>query len=246
VQLIPAIDLKAGRCVRLYQGEFDHATVYPHDPRELLAGYEDHGAQWVHIVDLDGARFDKPENRDAIVDLVKSTSVKLQLGGGIRRTHDIEEWLSAGISRVVIGSAAVSAPEKTMEWLRNFGPDKIVLALDIRRGPGGTPHVMTHGWTERSSWSLWQALAHYTGAGLSHVLCTDIEKDGTLSGASIDLYRACVQRFPEFEFQASGGIRDVADLEELSGTGVAAAVAGKALLDGRISVEEFRPYLRRG
>ena len=149
-----------------------------------------------------------------------------------------------GVSRVVIGSAAIDTPEKTVEWLRVFGPDKVVLAFDVRRDTTATPQVMTHGWTEPSQWSLWQALERYAGAGLSHVLCTDIEKDGTLHGVSIDLYRSCVKRFPEFEFQASGGIRDHQDLVELQKVGVAAAIAGRSLLDGRITSEEYKPFLR--
>lgn len=245
MQLIPSIDLKAGKCVRLYQGDMDHATIYPDSPREVLARYESDGARWVHVVDLDGAVFDSTENREAIADMVKHSRVNIQLGGGIRRRERIEKWLGVGVSRVVIGSAAIDAPEKTADWLRVFGPEKVVLAFDVRRDSTATPQVMTHGWTETSQWSLWQALEHYAGAGLSHVLCTDIDRDGTLQGANIDLYRCCVQRFPEFEFQASGGVRDLQDLVELRKTGVASVIAGRSLLDGRITTEEYKPFLRR-
>lgn len=241
--LIPAIDLRGGRCVRLYQGDFGAETRYEYSPRELLAKYRALGASWVHVVDLDGARDGVLANREVIVDLAAQRGLKLQVGGGIRSAEVIEDLISSGIERVVIGSAAVERPDEVLAWASRFGADRICLALDVRHDPEGAPQVRTRGWQAAGAISLWDALQLYPAAAVRHVLCTDIERDGALAGPNLDLYRDAIARFPRLAWQASGGVRDAADLAALARVGAAAAVSGKALLEERIRPEELRPFL---
>jgi phosphoribosylformimino-5-aminoimidazole carboxamide ribotide isomerase len=241
--LIPAIDLRQGRCVRLFQGDFDAETRYPHEPIELLEHYRSLGALWLHVVDLDGARDGAPANRQVIAALAARGGVRLQVGGGIRRSETIEELLSAGVQRVVIGSAAVQSPREVREWIGRFGPERICLALDVRLDEQGEPRVRTHGWREGGAQSLWDVLASYPHGSVRHVLCTDIARDGALAGPNCALYRTAVARFPDIAWQASGGVRDAGDLKALADVGVIAAVSGKALLERRITAEESRSFL---
>jgi phosphoribosylformimino-5-aminoimidazole carboxamide ribotide isomerase len=243
VLLIPAIDLQGGRCVRLYQGDFGAPTAYAATPEELLARYRELGASWVHVVDLDRAQSGARDNRALIGRLAAHAPLSLQVGGGVRSAADIEELFDAGVARVVIGSAAADASHQVRDWLERFGPERLTLAFDVRLEHGGEPQVRTHGWTAASGRSLWQVLADYPRGAMRHVLCTDIERDGALTGPNLDLYRAALARAPELAWQASGGVRDAADLAALARLGVAAAVSGKALLEQRITHEELRPFL---
>jgi phosphoribosylformimino-5-aminoimidazole carboxamide ribotide isomerase len=240
--LIPAIDLRGGRCVRLYQGDFAAETRYECSPRELLARYRALGASAAHVVDLDGAQAGLPAQREVILELAAERSLELQVGGGIRTAAAIEALLAGGIERVVIGSAAVERPDEVIGWLRRFGPERICLALDVRCDRRGEPRVRTRGWKSATAISLWEALDLYPAGAVRHVLCTDIERDGALSGPNLDLYRDARERFPDLAWQASGGVRDAADLQALARLGVAAAVAGKALLEERIGPEELQPF----
>ena len=242
--LIPAIDLRGGRCVRLYQGDFAAETRYEYSPRELLEKYRTLGASWVHVVDLDGARDGALANREVIVDLAAQRLLRLQVGGGIRSPRVIEDLISSGVERVVVGSAAVERPEEVIGWTSRFGADRICLALDVRHDHHGEPRVRTRGWKAGTALSLWEALAVYPAAAVRHVLCTDIERDGALTGPNLDLYRDAVARFPRIAWQASGGVRDAADLAALARIGATAAVSGKALLEERIRPEELQPFLR--
>jgi phosphoribosylformimino-5-aminoimidazole carboxamide ribotide isomerase len=243
MKLIPAIDLRGGRCVRLFQGRFDAETVYSTDPTEILDRYADLGASLVHVVDLDGARDGTQANRPAIAALAQSGRTALQVGGGVRSSRTVEELRALGVARVVVGSVAVAEPEEVGKWLETFGPDRIVLAFDVRLD-GGLPLLTTHGWEQQSSTCLWDAVDQYCRRGLRHVLCTDVARDGALSGPNLDLYGEAVGRFPHVEWQASGGVRDVSDLHALRKTGVAAVISGRALLEGRMQREELEPFLR--
>jgi len=241
--LIPAIDLRQGRCVRLFQGDFDAETRYEYEPLELLAHYRSLGARWLHVVDLDGARDGALGNRKVIAELAAQDGVRLQVGGGIRRAETIEELLSVGVCRVVIGSAAVERPGDVLGWIDRFGSDRVCLALDVRLDERGEPQVRTRGWREGGARSLWDVLALYPPESVRHVLCTDIARDGALAGPNRELYDTAVLRFPDIGWQASGGVRDAGDLKALADAGVAAAVSGKALLERRITPEELRPFL---
>lgn len=242
--LIPAIDLRGGRVVRLYQGDFGTETRYEYSPRELLDKYRALGAPWVHVVDLDGARDGVLANREVILDLVAQSGLKLQVGGGIRSAEVIEDLISSGIERVVVGSAAVERPDEVIGWTSRFGVDRICLALDVRHDDKGEPQVRTRGWKSATAISLWEALGLYPAAAVRHVLCTDIERDGALTGPNLHLYRDAVGRFPRIAWQASGGVRDAADLQALAKIGVAAAVSGKALLEERIRPEDLESSVR--
>jgi phosphoribosylformimino-5-aminoimidazole carboxamide ribotide isomerase len=219
MELIPAIDLKAGRCVRLFKGDFDAETVYSNDPATVLDRYTSLGARRVHVVDLDGAKDGEQPNRKIVEQLAARRDVKLQVGGGLR-----------SLARVV-------------EWFRVVEPRRIVLALDVRIDDSGTPFLTTHGWLQTSTTSLWSAVERYLACGLKHVLCTDVARDGALTGPNFELYAEAVRRFPEVEWQASGGVASGADLKTLRECGVAAVISGKAMLENKISEEELRPFL---
>jgi phosphoribosylformimino-5-aminoimidazole carboxamide ribotide isomerase len=243
VRLIPAIDLKAGHCVRLLQGDFARETRYEAGPASLLEKYRDMGADWLHVVDLDGAKDGSLGNRDAIVQLAAQGPLKLQVGGGLRNTAAVTQMLDVGAARVVIGSAAVTQVDQVRSWLDHFGAERVAVAFDVRLDDGGTPHVATHGWQRQSELSLWGALENFAGSQLKHVLCTDVGRDGALTGPNVALYAEAVRRHPEIEWQASGGVRNAADLHALKHAGAAAAVSGKALLEELIPRAELQPFL---
>jgi phosphoribosylformimino-5-aminoimidazole carboxamide ribotide isomerase len=243
MRLIPAIDVRAGRCVRLYQGDFAAETRYAADPAQLLRRYQALGARWLHVVDLDGARDGARANGAVIAGLASLDTLDLQVGGGVRSSQAIQELLDAGVARVVIGSAALERPNQVARWLGRFGAERLCLAFDVRAETGAEARVHTQGWTQDSGVSLWAAIGRYAPGSVRHILCTDIGRDGALTGPNLDLYRTAVARFPDLAWQASGGVRDAADLAALARIGVTAAVSGTALLEERISCEELRPYL---
>ena len=243
MKLIPAIDLRAGHCVRLLHGDFEAETRYPADAASLLAKYRGAGADWLHIVDLDGARDGSSENRAIIIELARQGTINLQVGGGLRSRAAVEHVLDAGAARAVIGSAAISQPEHVQGWLRKLGTDRLTLAFDVSIDEHGVPRVMTHGWQRQSERSLWEAVESYDASQLKHVLCTDVGRDGALTGPNIELYGEAVRRFPDIEWQASGGIRNARDLHALAETGAAAAISGKALLEDLIPLEDLQPFL---
>jgi phosphoribosylformimino-5-aminoimidazole carboxamide ribotide isomerase len=243
MRLIPAIDLQAGHCVRLLHGDFAAVTRYSAEPRALLAKYRDFGADWLHVVDLDGARDGSIGNRAIIVDLAAQHEVKLQVGGGLRNTTAVAQTLDFGVARAVVGSAALIKAEQVQTWLEHFGPDRITLAFDVRLDETGTPCVASHGWRQQTRLSLWDAVASFANCELKHVLCTDVSRDGALTGPNVDLYAEAVRRFPQIEWQASGGIRDARDLRALAQCGASAAISGKALLEELIPLEELRAFL---
>lgn len=244
MEVIPAIDLLGGRCVRLYQGDFDQVTDYSDDARDLAARYREAGLDRLHVVDLDGAKSGTPAHLDVIAELTDAVGVAVQVGGGIREFGQLEALLASGADRVVIGSTAIKAPDKVSGWLGETGPDRIVLGLDVRCPDDGDPVALTHGWTEDSDMTLWALMDRYMSAGARHILCTDISRDGTLEGPNMALYAECTRRYPEARVIASGGVSTVSELPELANTGVASVVTGKALLDGRLTLEEIGQFLR--
>jgi len=241
--LIPSIDLRNGRCVRLLKGNFDQETRYDLEPHELLHRYRALGASWLHVVDLDGAKDGKLANRSVIVRLASTKALKIQVGGGVRSTAVVDDLLRNGIDRVIVGSAAVEKPADVQGWLKKYGPEKVGLAFDIRHDPQGVPRVLIRGWTKESTLSLWEAIDSYLPHGLRHVLCTDVELDGALAGPAVKLYEEGVKRYPQIAWQASGGVRSAADLAALAATGSAAAISGKALLEELIKPSELLPFL---
>jgi len=230
--IYPAMDLMGGRVVRLKQGCFDDSTTYPEKPSDALRGFAAAGAEWAHIVDLDGARAGKPVQHELIANLARETALKLQVGGGFRNREQIQSILDAGVERVVIGSLAVKEPELVSRWLDEFGPERLTLSVDVRMSEE-TPVVAVSGWTEDSGLALWDVTALYPKA--RHLLLTDIGRDGMLSGPNFGLLDEAVERLPNLRIQASGGVSSIADLERLSTDG---AIVGKALWEGRFTLEE--------
>lgn len=243
LQPIPAIDLKDGGCVRLYQGRFDQVSEYARDPETLAAHYLSLGMDWLHVVDLDGARAGAGGNREVIGRMAALAPGRVQVGGGIRSRADVEAVLGLEAGRVVVGSTAAEQPAEVRAWFADFGPERIVLAFDVQLDAAGTPWLRTHGWTEDAGLSLWDAIEAYAGLGPLNVLCTDVARDGAMAGPNLALYAECTRRFPGLRLQASGGVRDIKDVGALRATGATGAIIGKALLDGRISDEEIRSFL---
>jgi len=244
LQVIPAIDLLGGRCVRLYKGDFAQVIEYPEDPVQIAARYRAAGLRRLHLVDLDGARSGMQGNEAIIRRLASEAGVDLQVGGGIRDLGRATALLQAGASRVVVGSVAAENPELALTWIDQLGAARMTLAFDVRLDAGGEPVVVTRGWTQSSGRSLWELLALFTPYPGLEFLCTDVERDGTLEGPNLALYTACTARFPGLSFIASGGVSGAADLPGLAATGVTGVVTGKALLDGRLSLEEIVQFSR--
>ena len=241
--LIPSIDLRNGRCVRLLKGNFDQETRYDLEPHELLQRYRALGASWLHVVDLDGAKDGRLANRSVIIRLASQKALNVQVGGGVRSAAVVDDLLRNGIDRVIVGSAAVENPGEVQAWMKRYGAEKIGLAFDIRHDANGVPRVLTRGWTQESKLSLWEAIESYLPHGLLHVLCTDAELDGAMQGPAVNLYKEFVKRYPRIQLQASGGVRSAADLASLADIGSAAAISGKALLEELIKPSELAPFL---
>ncbi len=244
MQLIPAIDLRQGRVVRLQQGDYDRETRYDDDPVALAQRYQAAGAELIHIVDLDSARDGGEANLGVIGNICRGVDIAVQTGGGVRSLDDLRARLDAGAQRVVIGSLCVREPDTVAGWLDQIGPDAIVAGLDVLAdGRGGwTPKAA--GWTESGALELFALLARLSDAGLKHLLCTDIERDGMFAGPSIELYRTLVERHPGIRTQASGGIGSEADLEQAAQSGVDGCIVGRALLEGRVHLEAIQRWSR--
>ncbi|MEL6869475.1 MAG: 1-(5-phosphoribosyl)-5-[(5-phosphoribosylamino)methylideneamino]imidazole-4-carboxamide isomerase [Pseudomonadota bacterium] len=243
MQIIPAIDIRDGRCVRLLHGEYDKETRYDVDPVTLATHYSNLGLSTLHLVDLDGARDGNPVNTALFKRIADATRASIQVGGGIRSAAQINELFEVGVSRVVVGSLAVESPQTVAAWLQEFGGHRIVLALDVRIDAQGTPFVCTRAWTHTTSHTLYDTIERYINAGLSTVLCTDIAKDGALTGPSVALYESLKVRYPAMTIQASGGVANIDDLRSLRNSGVDGAITGKALLESHITDEEIRTFL---
>lgn len=222
--------------MRLSQGDFARLTTYENDPLTQARAFEDAGATWLHVVDLDGAKAGTPQQFDLITTLARQTRLKMQVGGGVRDAAAIERLLDVGVYRVIVGSMAITDPRVVQDWLASFGPQRIVLALDVRLNAEDVPEVSTHGWQSDSRQSLWQILGSYAASGLQTILCTDIGRDGLLQGANHALYEAIQQRWPDLDVMASGGVNDVEDLVGLAKKNLAGAIVGKALYEGRIDL----------
>lgn len=237
MEAIPAIDIRCGRVVRLAQGDYARETGYAHDPLELARAYAGAGARWLHLVDLDGAR----EGANSCADLIAAiaqTGLRVQAGGGVRTQDDVSRLLDAGAARVVVGSIAVEAPQQVEQWIWRHGRERVCIALDTRRDAAGRWCLPVRGWTQTSPRTLQSLVQHYAGIGARHLLCTDIGRDGMLSGPNLALYAQLLEAAPALQVMASGGVRDRADVEALRHGGVAAVVIGRSLLEGRLSLAQ--------
>ncbi|RJG42507.1 1-(5-phosphoribosyl)-5-[(5-phosphoribosylamino)methylideneamino]imidazole-4-carboxamide isomerase [Motilimonas pumila] len=236
--IIPALDLIDGKIVRLYQGDYAQKTIYGDDPQSQFNDYNSQGADWLHLVDLDGAKDVTKRQLDVIASLIKNTPAKIQIGGGVRSEQDVIDLLDAGAQRVVIGSTAVKQPEVVVEWMKKYGAEHIVLALDINIDEQGNKIVAIAGWQEASGQTIESLIDIYAPAGLKHVLCTDISRDGTLAGSNVELYAELKQQFPNILWQASGGIGGIDDIAAVAKSGADGVIVGRALLEGKFNVEQ--------
>lgn len=234
--VIPAIDLREGHVVRLYQGDYAKQTRYHVDPLALAHEYAAAGAHWLHVVDLDGARSGRLDNLKVLADLARA-GMKLQAGGGVREADDVTRLLDAGVERVVVGSLAVREPERVSGWLADYGVDRLTLALDTRWRDGAW-RLPSAGWTEDEHATLDDLAPHYAAAGARHLLCTDIDRDGTLSGPNLSLLSHLRDIAPALEVQVSGGVRAVDDVRQARAAGAAGIVLGRALLEGKFTLGE--------
>ncbi|MGS2723537.1 1-(5-phosphoribosyl)-5-[(5-phosphoribosylamino)methylideneamino]imidazole-4-carboxamide isomerase [Porticoccus sp. GXU_MW_L64] len=235
--IIPALDLIDGNIVRLYQGDYAQKTVYGDNPQAQFHTYHNAGASWLHLVDLDGAKNSEDRQLNVIRQLLDGVPAKIQIGGGVRSVNDVRNLLSAGAARVVVGSCAVKEKNEVAQWFEEFGPEKIVLALDINI-INGEKRVAVSGWQEDSQETLESLIQFYKPLGLRHVLCTDISRDGTLAGSNVGLYKEMTAQYPDIAWQSSGGIGSLEDIAALRGTGVSGVIVGRALLEGRFTTEE--------
>ncbi|MCO6549069.1 MAG: 1-(5-phosphoribosyl)-5-[(5-phosphoribosylamino)methylideneamino]imidazole-4-carboxamide isomerase [Gilliamella sp.] len=236
--IIPALDLIDGSVVRLHQGDYKQKRDYGNDPLLRLQDYEKQGAKLLHLVDLTGAK--DPQKRQILLiqNLINGVQIPVQVGGGIRTEKDIQSLLSAGAARIVIGSTAIKQPELVKQWFSKYGAERLVLALDVRIDNQGNKYVAIHGWQEDSCQTLEQVIDDYLPYGLRHVLCTDISKDGTLSGSNVKLYQEISRKYPQIAFQASGGIGQLSDVKALKDSGVKGVIVGRALLEEKFTVQE--------
>ena len=234
IELIPAIDIINGQCVRLTKGDYDQKTVYG-KPLDMAREFEHIGYERLHVVDLDGAKSKHIVNDAVLKAITTETKLTVDFGGGIKTDEDIEKAFASGAAMVTIGSIAVTNPELFMGWLEKYGAERIILGADVRLGK-----ISINGWKEDSSEDLLPFLKKYVEAGVKNVLCTEISKDGTLAGPAIDLYKGVMEAYPQLHLIASGGVSSIDDIKALDKAGIPAVVFGKAIYEGRIDLRELR------
>ncbi|XBC44461.1 MAG: 1-(5-phosphoribosyl)-5-[(5-phosphoribosylamino)methylideneamino]imidazole-4-carboxamide isomerase [Buchnera aphidicola (Schlechtendalia peitan)] len=236
--IIPSIDLINGKIVRLYKGKYNFKTFYKFNIKDVLLNYYAQGASIIHIVDLDGALNPDKKQTNIIKVLLSNSDFSLQVGGGIRDDKDIELLFSLGVKRVVVGSSAVYTPEKVSSWLKRYGGECIVLALDLKIFSNSYKEVVVNAWKSSSGISVEQLINKFSSDGLKHVLCTDISKDGTLLGPNINLYKELFNSFKHINFQSSGGIGSLEDIVSIKQSGIQNIIIGRALLEKKFSLIE--------
>ena len=234
IELIPAIDIINGQCVRLTKGDYDQKTVYRDSPAEVAKEFEEIGFRRLHVVDLDGAKSKHIVNEAVLTAITTETNLVVDFGGGIKTDKDIEKAFAAGAAMVTVGSIAVTQPDLFMGWLEKYGPERIILGADVRHGK-----ICINGWKEDSCEDLLPFLRKYIEAGVCNVLCTEISKDGTLSGPAISLYSEVMEAYPELHLIASGGVSSLDDIKALNAAGIPAVVFGKAIYEGKINLNEL-------
>lgn len=230
IELIPAIDIIDGQCVRLTKGDYDQKTVYGH-PLEMALEFERIGYKRLHMVDLDGAKSKHIVNSQVLSRVTTETRLTVDFGGGIKTDEDIEKAFEAGASMVTVGSIAVTQPDLFLGWLEKYGADRMILGADVRNGK-----ISINGWKEDSTEDLLPFLKKYIEAGVKTVLCTEISKDGTLAGPAIGLYQQVMEAYPDLHLIASGGVSSIDDIKALDKAGIPAVVFGKAIYEGRIDL----------
>ena len=233
IELIPAIDIIDGKCVRLTKGDYDQKTVYG-EPLDMALEFERIGFNRLHVVELDGAKSKHIVNCEVLRRVTTETQLTVDFGGGIKTDEDIEKAFAAGAAMVTVGSIAVTNPDLFMDWLEKYGADRMILGADVRHGK-----ISINGWKEDSDEDLLPFLKKYVDAGVKYVLCTEISKDGTLAGPAINLYRRVMDAYPELHLIASGGVSSIDDIKALDAASIPAVVFGKAIYEGKINLKEL-------
>lgn len=233
IELIPAIDIINGQCVRLTKGDYDQKTIYG-EPLDMALEFERIGFQRLHVVDLDGAKSKHIVNETVLRSLATETHLIIDFGGGIKTDEDIEKAFANGAKMVTVGSIAVTQPELFMGWLEKYGAERMILGADVRNGK-----ISINGWKEDSEEDLLPFLKKYVEVGVRNVLCTEISKDGTLAGPAIDLYQRVMDAYPELHLIASGGVSSIDDIKALNQADIPAVVFGKAIYEGKINLKEL-------
>ena len=233
IELIPAIDIIEGQCVRLTKGDYDQKTVYG-NPLEMAQEFERIGFRRLHMVDLDGAKSKHIVNDEVLNRITKATNLIVDFGGGIKTDEDIRKAFDNGASMVTVGSIAVTYPKLFLSWVEQYGAERLILGADVRNGK-----ISINGWKEDSTEDLLPFLRRYIDAGVRNVLCTEISKDGTLQGPAIELYQRVMKEYPELQLIASGGVSSIEDIKSLDAAGIPAVVFGKAIYEGRIDLQEL-------
>ena len=234
IELVPAIDIIGGQCVRLTKGDYDQKTVYRDSPSEVAKEFEDLGFRRLHVVDLDGAKSSHIVNDAVLKAITTETGLTVDFGGGIKTDEDIEKAFASGASMVTVGSIAVTRPELFIGWLEKYGAERMILGADVRHGK-----ISINGWKEDSQEDLLPFLKKYIDAGVKNVLCTEISKDGTLSGPATDLYKEIMDAYPDIRLIASGGVSSIDDIRALDAAGIPSVVFGKAIYEGKINLNEL-------
>jgi len=239
IEIIPAIDVIDGKCVRLSQGDYDTKKIYNESPVDVAKAFEDAGIQRLHMVDLDGAKAGKIMNLKTLEAVASQTQLKIDFGGGIKTTADVESVLNAGAVFFNIGSIAVKQPEMVEAWIEQFGSGKVLLGADVK-----DENIMIHGWQQSANINIINYISTYIIKGIKNIFCTDISKDGLLQGTSTELYKKILEAFPQLHLIASGGVSVIDDVEELNEMGCSGVIIGKALYEGRIQLSQLKKYLQ--
>ena len=234
MEIIPAIDIIDGKCVRLTKGDYNVCKTYSDSPLDMALRFQDAGLRRLHLVDLDGAKSSHIVNHSVLEAITGHTDLTVDFGGGIKSTSDLDTALGCGASMVTIGSTAVTDPELMAEWIERYGQEHIILGADARNGK-----ISVKGWKEDSALTLNEFIRDYVNKGITQVLCTDINRDGMLQGPATELYKTILSSFPDLKLIASGGVSSVADLEALKQAGLPAAIIGKAYYEGRITLQQL-------
>ena len=237
MQLIPAIDIINGKCVRLTQGDYDSVKVYNENPLEIAKQFEDAGLTWVHVVDLDGAKAGAVRNWKVLESIASKTDLDIDFGGGIKTEKDVSIVLESGAKWVTIGSIAVKDEELFVEWIDKFGSSSFILGADVK-----DEKIAISGWLETTDIWIYDFIRKYMKHGLKQIFCTDVKKDGLLQGPSVKLYKNIITEFPSLHLIASGGVSSLKNLEELAAIGCNAAIVGKAIYENRISLKELKTF----
>ncbi len=235
MEIIPAIDIIDGKCVRLEQGDYDKVTLYHKDPLEVAKQFEDTGLKRLHLVDLDGAKAGSVRNWKVLERIAAKTFLIIDFGGGIKTEKDVQIVFSSGAVLATVGSIAVKNEEEFLKWLLKFGAGKFLLGADVKK-----EKITVSGWQETTEIWVYDFIQKYIDQGVQQIFCTDVSKDGKLEGPAIDLYKNIISKFPELYFIASGGVSSVNDLEELKEIGCKAAIVGKAIYEEKITLSELK------